>query len=92
MRARAPIRIGPSASDALKKRLSSRGMSGLPDIQRNACDPETKAALHAFVAPKVKELEGIGRVLSEDEERIDRCIAFKAAKGAEINAALASVR
>jgi alanyl aminopeptidase len=78
--------------DALKKRLSSRGMSGLPDIQRNACDPETKAALHAFVAPKVKELEGIGRVLSEDEERIDRCIAFKAAKGAEINAALASVR
>lgn len=78
--------------DALKKRLSSRGMSGLPDIQRNACDPETKAALHAFVAPKVKELEGIGRVLSEDEERIDRCIAFKTAKGAEINAALASVR
>jgi alanyl aminopeptidase len=78
--------------DALKKRLSSRGMSGLPDIQRNACDPETKAALHAFVAPKVKELEGVGRVLSEDEERIDRCIAFKAAKGAEINAALASVR
>jgi alanyl aminopeptidase len=77
---------------ALEKRLSRYGMAGTPDIQKFGCDAADKADLHAFFAPKLTELEGIPRVLNEDEERIDRCMAFKTAKGAEINAAVMASR
>jgi alanyl aminopeptidase len=69
---------------ALEKRLSRQGMSGAPDIQRYGCDPQTKADLATFFAPKTKDLVGSARVLKQTEERIDRCIAFKAAKGSEL--------
>lgn len=78
--------------EAIKKRVSRRGMSSTPGILSFACDPRSKTELHAFFAPKTKELDGSARALQQTEERIDRCIAFKAAKGAEINAALAAVR
>ncbi len=89
----------PAAKDALwawfkshfpayRKRLSRRGMSGTPEIQKFGCDARTKTDLHAFFAPKTGDLEGTPRTLKQNEDRIDRCIAFKAAKGAEISAAL----
>jgi alanyl aminopeptidase len=77
---------------ALEKRLSRYGMGGTPDIQKFGCDAATKADLHDFFAPKLKELEGVPRVLSENEERIDRCMAFKAAKSLDINAAVMAAR
>jgi alanyl aminopeptidase len=76
----------------LEKRLSRYGMGGAPDIQRFGCAAADKADLESFLGPKAAQLVGMPRVLKENEERIDRCIAFKAAKGAEIEAALASAR
>ena len=43
-------------------------------------------------APKTAQLEGTPRTLKENEDRIDRCIAFKQAKGAEIEAALKTAK
>jgi hypothetical protein len=77
---------------AIEKRLSRYGMSSTPDIQKFGCDAADKADLDAFFAPKLNELEGMPRVLKENEERIDRCIAFKTAKGAEINRAVIAAR
>jgi hypothetical protein len=76
----------------LEKRLSRYGMGGAPDIQRFGCSAEDKAELRSFLGPKAAQLVGMPRVLKENEERIDRCIAFKTAKAAEIQAALGSVR
>jgi len=77
---------------ALEQRLSRYGMGGAPDIQRFGCSAEDKAELRSFLGPKAAQLVGMPRVLKENEERIDRCIAFKTAKAAEIQAALGSVR
>jgi len=76
---------------ALEMRLSRFGMSGTPGVQKFACDAATKADLHAFFAPKAHELEGVPRVLQQSEEGIQRCMAFKAAKRVQINAALAAL-
>ena len=77
--------------DALEQRLSRYGMSGAPAIQTFGCDAASKADLQAFFAPKAHDLEGLPRVLQQSEEGIQRCMAFKAAKGAQINAALAAL-
>ncbi|HSC18147.1 MAG TPA: M1 family metallopeptidase [Rhizomicrobium sp.] len=77
--------------DALEQRLSRYGMSGAPAIQKFGCDAASKADLQAFFAPKAHDLEGLPRVLQQSEEGIQRCMAFKAAKGAQINAALAAL-
>jgi alanyl aminopeptidase len=74
--------------DALEKRVSSQGLSGAPDILKFGCDAATKSDLDAFFGPRTGQLEGTPRTLKENDDRIDRCIAFKAAKGVEIEAAL----
>jgi alanyl aminopeptidase len=74
--------------DALLKRLSSDGMSSTPDILNLGCDEKAKADLTAFFGPKAAQLTGTPRTLKENVDRIDRCIAFKQAKGAEIAAAV----
>jgi alanyl aminopeptidase len=73
---------------AIEHRISARGMGYAPTIQSYACDAATKADLDAFFDPKLGELEGAPRVLRQTNERIDRCMAFNAAKGAELTAAL----
>jgi cytosol alanyl aminopeptidase len=78
--------------DAIEKRVSSQGLSGAPEILKFGCDAQTKTDLDAFFAPKTAELEGTPRTLKENEDRIDRCIAFKQAKGAEIEAALKTAK
>jgi hypothetical protein len=74
------------------KRLSSYGMGGTPDILQYACDGNAKADLAAFFGPKTSQLTGTPRTLKENEDRIDRCVAFKQAKGAEISRAIKALK
>jgi cytosol alanyl aminopeptidase len=77
---------------AIEKRESPDGMSDVSNVMQDACSAAAKNDLHAFVAPKTKELTGSERPLAENEERIDLCMALKQAKGAEIEAALKVAR
>jgi alanyl aminopeptidase len=77
---------------AIEKRESPDGMSDVSNVMQDACSADAKTDLHAFVAPKTKELTGSERPLAENEERIDLCMALKQAKGAEIEAALKAAR
>jgi alanyl aminopeptidase len=77
---------------ALEKRVSSQGLSGAPEILKFGCDAQIKTDLDAFFGPKTGQLEGTPRTLKENDDRIDRCITFKAAKGAEIEAALKAAK
>ena len=74
------------------KRVSAGGMSSLPDIQSFGCDAASKADLDAFFGPKTAILAGTPRTLKENDDRINRCMAFKAAKAAEISAALKALK
>jgi len=78
--------------DAVEKRVSSQGLSGAPDILKFGCDAATKSDLDAFFGPRTGQLEGTPRTLKENDDRIDRCIAFKTAKGVEIEAALKTAK
>ena len=78
--------------DAVLKRLSSYGMSSTPGLLANACDPAAKSDLDSFFGPKTGQLTGTPRTLKENEDRINRCIAFKQAKGAEIGAAVGALK
>jgi len=73
---------------ALVTRVSPRAVSRAVAILANVCDAGSRQALDAFFRPKTAELEGSARPLALAEERIDRCVAFEAAKGPEIAAAL----
>jgi alanyl aminopeptidase len=77
---------------AMEKRVSAEGLSSAPDLLAYGCDSATRADLDGFFGPKTGELQGTPRTLKEDDERIDRCIAFKQAKGAEISAALRAAK
>jgi alanyl aminopeptidase len=74
------------------KRLSTYGLSSAPDILENACDANSKADLTAFFGPKTSQLTGTPRTLKENQDRIDRCVALKQAKGAEIAAAIKAAK
>jgi alanyl aminopeptidase len=78
--------------DGVVKRLSTDGMSGMPDIQTLGCDAAAKADLDAFFGPKTSQLSGTPRTLKENDDRINRCIAFKNAKAGEISAALKALK
>ena len=66
-------------------------MGATPEIQKFGCDAQSKTDLHAFFAPKT-ELVGTPRTLRENEDRIDRCIAFRRAKAVDLASAVASLR
>ncbi len=74
------------------KRVSTEGMSAMPDLLSYGCDAAAKADLDAFFGPKTGQLTGTPRTLKENDERIDRCIAFKSAKAREISAALKALK
>src|SRR6185503_19104361 len=75
----------------LEKRVSKYGMSSTPGIQKFGCSAEDRDELRGVFAMEAGRLVGVPRNLRENLDRIDRCVAFKAAKGAEVNAALASL-
>ncbi len=76
----------------LVKRLTTDGLSSAPDVLASACDASAKADLNAFFGPKTATLTGTPRTLKENDDRIDRCVAFKQAKGPEIAAAIAALK
>jgi hypothetical protein len=78
--------------DGMVKRLSTYGLSSAPDILQHACDAGARADLAAFFGPKTAQLTGTPRTLKENEDRIDRCIALKQAKGTEIAAAIKALK
>ncbi|MGH6873348.1 MAG: M1 family metallopeptidase, partial [Rhizomicrobium sp.] len=78
--------------DAIKGRVSDQGMAFAPGIFTYACDAAAKQEMDGYFAPKVGALEGLAQNLKQNDDRIDRCMAFKASKGAEINAALKAAK
>jgi alanyl aminopeptidase len=77
---------------ALQKRMSPGGLLRTPGILANACDAGARADVESFFRPKVAELPGVQRPLALAEEQIDRCIAFKQARGAEVESAIKAAK
>src|SRR6185312_13682058 len=71
--------------DMMAKRLSIRGMAGAAQILQNACDAGSKDDANAFFAPKLEAVSGARRRLAHTNEMIERCVAFRQAKGAEVS-------
>jgi hypothetical protein len=67
-------------------------MGRAPGILANACDSAARADVEAFFRPKVPQLSGTQRTLALAEEQIDRCIAFKSARGAEVESAIRAAK
>jgi alanyl aminopeptidase len=76
----------------LLKRLSPFGMGRAPAILANACDAGSRSDVETFFRPKVPQLPGTQRTLALAEEQIDRCIAFKSARGAEVESAIKAAK
>jgi alanyl aminopeptidase len=76
--------------DAVAKRLTVRGMAGAATILQSACEADVRTDIDAFFAPRLEAVSGARRRLAHTDEMIDRCIAFRHAKGAEVSAALAA--
>jgi alanyl aminopeptidase len=64
-------------------------MQGATVMMENACDAGIRTRMDKFLAPYISQIEGGARRLAETDEKIDRCVAFRAAKGTDISAALA---
>jgi hypothetical protein len=62
------------------------------EILADSCDGGARADLDAFLRPKLPQLPGMARRLALAEEQIDRCIAFKDARGAEIESAITAAK
>ncbi|MBL6852729.1 MAG: ERAP1-like C-terminal domain-containing protein [Alphaproteobacteria bacterium] len=78
--------------DMMAKRLSIRGMAGAAQILQNGCDAGIKSDVDAFFAPKLEAVSGARRRLAHTDEMIERCVAFRRAKGTEVSQALAAVK
>jgi cytosol alanyl aminopeptidase len=70
--------------DIYGKRLSDSGRGNIPYLARKSCDPALRADLAAFFEPKIAGLTGAPRKLSNALDAIDRCLALKSARGAEV--------
>ena len=76
----------------LQKRLSPRGMGRMATVLSTACDSGARGEAEDFLQARLGEALGAARRTAHTVEAIDRCIAFRGAKGAEIAAALAAAR
>ncbi|HEV2651466.1 MAG TPA: M1 family metallopeptidase [Rhizomicrobium sp.] len=74
----------------LENRQTLATMQGATTIMENACDAGLRTRMDKFLAPYIAQIEGGARRLAETDEKIDRCVAFRAAKGADVSAALAA--
>jgi hypothetical protein len=76
--------------DAFARRLTVQGMGRSAGILATACDAGARSSADAFFHAKLGGALGAARRIAHTEESIDRCIALRKAKGAEISAALAA--
>jgi alanyl aminopeptidase len=74
--------------DDFAKRLTVRGMGNAAGLLQTACDAGARGEAAAFYHARLGDALGAKRRIEHTEESIDRCIAFRKAKGAEISAAL----
>ncbi|MEI9993686.1 MAG: M1 family metallopeptidase [Rhizomicrobium sp.] len=72
----------------LAKRLTLSGMARTTGILAGACDAGLRSDADVFFAPRLRMLDGAARLLAHADEKVDRCLAFRKAKGAEVSAAL----
>jgi aminopeptidase N len=76
--------------EAYGSQLSDSQRGNLAGLVRWGCDAGFRDDARSFFAPKLAIMVGAPRQLAQALETIDRCVALKAARGAEIAAALRS--
>lgn len=74
--------------EALERRISAGEVWRGAAVMNQACTPELRKQLDDFFAPKLASLPPLKRGLTLAEERIDRCIALREAKGKDIRGTL----
>ncbi len=72
--------------DALVKVLPFFTRSEVPAVGSSFCDETSRQSLNNFFASRVQQIPGSQRVLNQTLERIDGCIALKAAQHQNIEA------
>jgi alanyl aminopeptidase len=68
--------------EAVTDRLPRSAVAYLPSLARLACTRAERSDLEVFLRPRVAEVDGGTRVLDQALERIDQCIARRAAQEA----------
>ncbi|HEY0303146.1 MAG TPA: M1 family aminopeptidase [Rhizomicrobium sp.] len=81
--------VGAHFTD-FEKRLTPQGTGYLATILQNACDAPARAEVDGFFHARLGKAWGARQLTTQTAERIERCIAFRKAKGTEISAALAA--
>lgn len=62
--------------------------SRLVNLASNLCDTQSRAEIEWFYKPMLGEISGAERLYANALESVDRCVAWRKAKGAEVAAAL----
>ncbi|MGZ6009460.1 MAG: M1 family metallopeptidase [Rhizomicrobium sp.] len=78
--------------DMFVRRLTVQRMPRLAMMLEHSCDAGTRTDLNVFFKPRIATMDGGARRLAYINERIERCIAFRKAKGAEVASALSAAR
>ena len=78
--------------DALAARLPEDRVGLLTVSVSLACDPVSRQEAAAFFTPRMEHVPGGPRTLAQRLERMDQCIAFKAAQGPSVESFLAAPR
>ena len=71
---------------AIAAPIPAEGRARLVSYGEKLCSDDERQAIDTFFRPMVPELAGAARVLSNTLEAVDRCISWRAAKGAEVSA------
>jgi cytosol alanyl aminopeptidase len=71
-------------SAAIPKDARSR----LVGIAGNLCGDQSRAEIEWFYKPMIGEISGAPRIYANALEKVDRCVAWRKAKGGELSAAL----
>jgi len=77
---------------SLEKRFTTTRMTGILRALGGACEQGMRDDIAGFFTPRSEGYDGAPRQLALTLESVDRCIAFKTAKGAELAQAIAGVR
>jgi alanyl aminopeptidase len=78
--------------DALAGRLPEQFLAMLPRVGTGFCDPAQRQDLEAFFSARTARAPGSERVLAQILERVDLCMALKAAQGQSVESFLSARR